>query len=1009
MNLAMGWNRDHSLAPEYLSTAFAALQSLPDASVVVVDLDLRYGYQRSELCGQRLELLEPDRRATGSDLELRGRHKDGTEFPVEVSLSPVETGSGTLISCSLRDVSERKRLEALAGHLAAVVASSSDAIISKTIEGIIVSWNPGAERLYGYTEAEAVSNSISMLVPAGHDDEVASLIRRVVSGESVVHFQTVRQRKDGSSVDVSLTVSAMRDATGRVIGASTIARDITDQKRTEAAIAQARVDIDRYFDLSLDLMAISDDEGNFVRVNPAFAQTLGYTTEEVIERPFTDFIHPDDLERTATQYANQGAGGKAVGFENRYRCKDGSYRWLMWSASPIEDGRIYATARDVTERREMEEELRASREQALEASRLKSEFVANMSHEIRTPLNGVVCMSELLLDTDLTGSQREYAEVAMTSAESLMRVINDILDFSKIEAGKLDIVHDDYAIETMVSEVCEIVALKAHEKQLEVVVSVDPDVPPVARGDGSRVRQVLMNLLGNAVKFTSQGEIVVRVSVSRAPDRSERLRFEVTDTGIGIERGKLARLFRPFSQADATTTREYGGSGLGLAISKQLVELMEGRIGVQSAPGEGSTFWFTLPCERGTAAESGRHHQDLTGVRLLIVDDNATNRGILEQQAAHWGMAPDSASAGCDALELTDRATVAGRPYEIAVIDMHMPGMNGIELARAIKANPRLRSTRLVMLSSSQVPATEARAAGIEAELTKPVRQSRLYNQLVSTLNRRPRALPAAQRPRPPARSTTPPNGRHVLVAEDNEINQFAATQVLEKLGFTVDIASNGREAIAMSGAKRYAAVFMDCQMPEVDGYAATQAIRRREAGEHRTPIVAMTAHTMHGDRAKCLDAGMDDYLAKPLRLDSVAAVCDGLDPSDPFSEALTGADRALFDPAGLLEIASPDEARQLIAMFMEQTMTRLPLLADAVALADHDAVHRIAHGLKGSAATVGAPLIAAVSGSMSEIAERGSLDGIAELHAQLVDAVTETGAPMLAFLAQATGVAALA
>jgi PAS domain S-box-containing protein len=1004
------------------------LESAPDAMVVVdeqgvivlvnAQAEKLFGYERSELLEKRVEMLvpqdaraghadqrsrysaDPHKRGIGTNLDLRGRRKDGTEFPAEVSVTPLITETGTLVSSAIRDISERQRLEALAGHLAAVVESSPEAIISKTVDGTIVSWNPGAERLYGYSEAEIIGKPISTIVPPGHHDEVQSLIKRVFGGERLDdHYAMVRRCKDGSLVDVSLAISAVRDASGRVIGASTIARDITEQKRAAAALAQARADIDRFFALSLDLMMIANDEGHFVRVNPAFERLLGYSPQELIGKPFTDFIHPDDLEPTLQRYSEQTAGGKVNSFENQYRHTDGSYRWVLWSATATEDGLIYATGRDVTERRQMEEDLRASREQALEASRLKSEFVANMSHEIRTPLNGVVCMSELLLETELESDQREYAAVTLTSAEALMRVINDILDFSKIEAGRLDIVDEDYSIETMVSEVCEMVGGKAHEKKLELAVSIGSEVPPVVRGDSNRVRQVLANLLGNAVKFTSDGEIVVRVGVERRPNGIELLRLEVTDTGIGIEREKLARLFRPFSQGDATMTRKYGGSGLGLCIAKQLVELMDGDLGVQSAPGEGSTFWFTLPCERGTAVDPERRVRDLTGTRLLIVDDNATNREILEQQAAHWGLVPDSADGGHSALELMNRAADAGRPYEVAVVDMHMPGMNGLELAHAIKGNPRLRSTRLIMLSSSPVRTSETRSAGIDAELSKPARQSRLYNQLVASLQREPRlSLPEL---RPDTSSAAPATARHVLVAEDNEINQFAATQVLRKLGFTVDIAENGREAIEMSCNNAYTAVFMDCQMPEIDGYAATATIRRREANKRHTPIIAMTAHTMEGDRDKCLAAGMDDYIAKPLRMEKVAEICGRLGERDPAPEAPPTSAPALFDPTGLFEIADADQASRLIWMFIDQTTERLPLLADAIAAADPDAVHQIAHGLKGSSATIGAPRITDRCGALCELTKNGSTDGASDLYSDLVAAVSDTKAPMLAYLDQ--------
>jgi two-component system sensor histidine kinase/response regulator len=1013
------------------------LESAPDAMVVVdeegvialvnAQAETLFGYGRTEMLGQRVEMVVPQGVRPGdADRQLRdsasshapgiesgsdlvGRRKDGTEFPAEVSLSPLITETQTMMSSAIRDVSERKRLEALAGHLAAVVESSPDAIISKTLDGIIVSWSPGAQRLYGYSEAEIKGQPISTIVPAGHDDKVEKLVQRVVAGERLDdHFATVRRRKDGSLVDVSLAISAVRDGSGRVIGVTTTDHDITEQKRAAVALAQARADIDRFFALSLDLMMIANDAGRFVRVNPAFERLLGYSPQELIGQPFTDFIHPDDLEPTLQRYTEQTEGGKLNNFENQYRHNDGSYRWVLWSATATEDGLIYATGRDVTERREMEEALRATREQALEASRLKSEFVANMSHEIRTPLNGVVCMSELLLETELKRDQREYAEVALTSAEALMRVINDILDFSKIEAGRLDILHEDYSVETTVNEVCEIVGGKAHEKKLELAVSISPEVPPIVRGDSNRVRQVLVNLLGNAVKFTTDGEIVVRVGVERIPHAIDRLRLEVTDTGIGIERDKLAGLFLPFSQGDATMTRKYGGSGLGLSIAKQLVDLMGGELAVESAAGEGSTFWFTLPCEPGTAVDPERLVKDLTGTRVLVVDDNATNREIVEQQAAHWGLIPDSADGARQALELMNRATVAGRPYEIAVIDMHMPGMDGMELAQAIKGNPRLRSTRLIMLSSSPVSASEARAAGIEAELAKPVRQSRLYNQLVASMQREPRRSFPKPEPQPDTDTVEVASStlRQVLVAEDNEINQFAATQVLRKLGFTVEIAVNGREAIEMTAHKDYIAVFMDCQMPEVDGYAATATIRRREGDHRHTPIIAMTAHTMGGDREKCLAAGMDDYIAKPLRLDTVADVCAQFGPGRVTdAQAPSTSARSLFDPAGLFEIANADQAAKLIWMFIDQTAERLPLLAAAIATPDAEAVHQIAHGLKGSAATLGAPLITDICGAICEIAKHGSTDGASELYSNLADAVADTKSPMLAYLEQTTHV----
>ena len=976
----------------------ALLEAAPDGIVVVdeqgaivfvnTQTERLFGYDRNELLGQAVEILLP----ADSGGPQAGRRQDGTRFPVEVRHSQLQTEAGVLISSSVRDVSERTQLDGLNSHLAAVVESSSDGIMSTTLGGTILSWNPGAERVYGYAECEVEGQCVSMLAPEGLRQESLLLIGRIAAGEQIDHFETVRRRKDGSLVDVSLTVSAVRDRDGRVIGASASARDITDQKRARGALAQARADIDRFFGLSLDLMVIVDPDGRFARVNPACETILGYAPEELVGSPITDFVHPDDLEATVRKLVAQSAGSRLVGFENRCRHRDGSYRWLLWSGTAVVDGLIYASARDMTRRKQIEQELRTSHEQALEASRLKSEFVANMSHEIRTPLNGVVCMSELLLDTQLSAEQREYAHVVLTSAESLMRVINDILDFSKIEAGKLEVLDEDFSIEAAIGDVCEIVGARAHEKGLELAVRYDAELPAVVRGDGNRVRQVLLNLLSNAIKFTAKGEVVVRAGVERDRAGVEWLRFEVTDTGIGIEPERRDDLFDAFSQGDATITRKYGGSGLGLSIAKQLVGLMGGEIGVLSDSGVGSTFWFTLACRRGTSPETEPPTIDLTGTRVLLVDDSATNREILVKQTLHWGMRPESADDGASALARLRSAAQDGRPYEVAVIDMGMPGMDGLELARAIRNNPRLRSTRLIMLSSSSVRFGEAMTAGIEAMVVKPVRKSRLYHELVTALSRREQVW---QPVLSLERSATPVGSeQRVLVAEDNEVNQFAAAKVLEKLGLIVDIAGNGREAIEMSARESYAAVFMDCQMPVLDGYSAAAAIRSREGSSQHTPIIAMTAHTMEGDREKCLAAGMDDYIAKPLRVEAVMAVRDRAQHLRAGHSEGNERRAPVFDPAVLRKLCGGDGdgAAQILEIFDRNASDSLRELAAAIEAGASREIRELAHRLKGSAATVGAQRIAEICDALCAAAE-GSGDGpmTAALESELASAWTQT------------------
>ena len=1012
------------------------LDAAPDAMVVTdgagriirvnAQTERLFGYGRSELAGQPVDLLlaEPAareharRRARFTDgagaepdraLELTGLRRDGWSFPVEAVLGPLQSDTGVLISTAIRDVSDRKRLEAHASHLAAVVESAVDAIISTTVDGQIVSWNPGAERLYGYCEDEVVGRPLELLIPEQQRGELPALRQRVIAGERVDHHETVRRRRDGSLVDIMVTISALRDRDGRVVGTSTIERDITSAKTAETALAQARKDIDRFFGLALDLMVIVSVDGRFIRVNPAVVETLGYSPEELTGRRFVDLLHPDDVALTLDAFASQAAGKPLVALENRYRCKDGSYRWLLWSATAVEDGMVFATALDVTERRLIEDELRSSRERALEGSRLKSEFVANMSHEIRTPLNGVVSMAELLLDTPLSGEQAEYAQVALTSAEALMRVINDILDFSKIEAGKLEILSEDYSIRAAVEDVVEIAGVGAVDRGLELDVIVEDDVADVLRGDGNRIRQVLTNLVSNAIKFTVAGQVAVTVGVEQvAAGNGEQLRIEVADTGIGIDPERLPALFAPFSQADATTTRRYGGTGLGLCISKQLVELMGGRIGAHSVPGEGSRFWFTVPYEPGAGFGSEMLGSDLTGSRVLVVDDVAADRQAMERRLTGWGISPDSAFDALSALRQLRRATETGRPFEAALIDLSMPEMDGLELARAIKAVPALRSTRLILVTASPVPAVEAEAAGIEAQLVKPVRQSRLYDQLVTILHK-DRAAPALVPAPASDRAAGSAERGHVLLVEDNQVNQFAAVRLLQTLGFRVDVAADGRQAIAMTARTDYAAVFMDCQMPDVDGYTAARVIRRRERlTEGHLPIIALTAHALDGDRQKCVDAGMDDYVAKPLRVQTVKALIDRIpglsagEAAGPEAPATNADDGDLFDPLPLAEIGDPRTESLLVTMFVEQASQRLPALASAIAAADAERVHSVAHVLKGSAATVGATRVSELSRQLCELGDDIASPAAADLHERLADALAQTSAAMNAYVAGA-------
>jgi signal transduction histidine kinase/DNA-binding response OmpR family regulator/HPt (histidine-containing phosphotransfer) domain-containing protein len=634
---------------------------------------------------------------------------------------------------------------------------------------------------------------------------------------------------------------------------------------------------------------------------------------------------------------------------------------------------------------------------AVEAgTRAKGEFLANMSHEIRTPL-GVIGMTELLLNTPLSREQQEYAELIRTSGETLLSLLNDILDFSKIEAQKLSIELLDFDVQETLETTLELLAGRAQAKRIELAGLVAPDVPRRLRGDPARLRQVLTNLVGNALKFTERGEVVVRVSVAEAAAPHVRLRCDVQDTGIGISPEAQARLFQAFTQADGSTSREYGGTGLGLAISKRLVELMGGQIGVSSTPGVGSIFWFTVLLEQSAhgPAPSVDPKRDLADLRVLIVDDNATNRLILEHHTQLWRMQSRSAANGAEALRMVIEA--AARPFDLAILDMQMPDMDGLTLARTIRALPATVGTRLVMLTSLGEGLTQAdlEAAGIAVCLAKPVRQSRLFDTLATALGRRGPAEDANGRVA--ASAPRPLRPLRILLAEDNVINRQVAVGQLRRLGHEADVVASGVEVLEALARTPYDVILMDCQMPEMDGYEAAREIRRRERESRRPPvhIVAMTASAMQGDREKCLEAGMNDYVSKPVREAVLAEALNRCRPPGesaavaaspaPTMDPAAGSDERPVDLDQFTAIAAGDaeQIRQLVAFYFEQAEEILRLLRVAVEAGAAADIARLAHKLAGSSATCGIRAIAAPLRTLERQAEIGNLDGAAALAAQ--------------------------
>ncbi|MBW3651755.1 MAG: response regulator, partial [Actinobacteria bacterium] len=780
------------------------------------------------------------------------------------------------------DELELRSASLASARLASVVESSVDAIISKHLDGTITSWNRAAESLYGYTAEEAIGRSVSMLVPPERPDEENWILDRIRRGESVSDHKTTRVTKSGRAVTVVLTVSPILDASGAVVGASSIGHDVSERERAEELLrqqAESLRELGELLELTHDAIIVRDAGGRISFWNAGAQRRYGWSSEEAVGRVShelldTEFPLPlDDIEVILV------ADGRWEG-ELVHSTRDGrrihvASRWALRPGAGARQEAVLEINTDITAQKRAQRELTGAKEEAERANRAKSEFLANMSHEIRTPMNGVIGMTGLLLDTDLTAEQREYAETVRGSADALLTIINDILDFSKIEAGRMELEEIDFDLLRAVEEVADLLAERAERKGLEMMVAVAPGTPRTVKGDPGRLRQILINLVGNAIKFTDSGEVVVRVAPDGQDAEAMSVRFEVQDTGIGIRPEVSDRLFTSFSQADVSTTRRYGGTGLGLAICRQLSELMGGQIGVESEPGRGSTFWFTVRLRQATEAPTASPRRAaLRGLRVLAVDDNATNRAILGENLTSWGMRASCAAGAGEALEALRAAAAEGDPFCLAVLDYHMPEMDGMDLARAVRADPALETVRLVMLTSSgkRGDAGAAKQAGIEAFLTKPVRQSALYDCLATVLGREG---PRDQMPMVTRFSLEETNARargHLLVVEDNVVNQKVATRMLEKLGYRVDLAANGLEAVEAVSRIPYGAVLMDCQMPEMDGYEATAQIRRLGGERARVPIIAMTAGAMREDEERCLAAGMDDFVAKPVDGDRLAS-----------------------------------------------------------------------------------------------------------------------------------------
>ncbi|HQY57540.1 MAG: response regulator [Nitrospira sp.] len=761
-----------------------------------------------------------------------------------------------------------------------------------------------------------------------------------------------------------------------------------------------------------------DRHGNLVYVNPAMADVLCRFGYDLAGKPD---ILPDDLPALAATCLLEGRTLTSQDVVRGEAC----FSWTLCPvpshelvrAFAIDLGEVHATHRalnDIADRlRESNRQLDQALQQAQAAARAKSAFLAMITHELRTPMNGVIGMASLMLDTSLTEEQRSFTHTIQQCGEAQLSLINDVLECSKIEAGKLELENIDFQLRTTVEDVLAQFAERAQRKGLEITGLVHAAVPNALRGDPGRLRQILTNFVGNAIKFTERGEVTLQAFLESDSPSGVTIRFEVTDSGIGISEDVQARLFQAFTQADSSTTRKYGGTGLGLAISKQLVELMRGKVGLRSKPGQGTTFWCTaLFQKQAVCTPAIVPSVELSGRRILIVDDNESNRRLLHHLVSGWGMLDGQARDADEALQMLEQAAEAGTPYDAAVLDMLMPGKDGLQLAQDIRAHRHGAGVRLIVLTSLIQPghAERARRAGFTAYLTKPVRHDQLLGCLRVVFGLQPHATFAATST--PAESTISPSliTRHtlaeqrvrprVLVAEDNVVNQKLAVRMLERLGYQPDVVSNGQEAVAAFTRETYAAIVMDCQMPTMDGYEATRHIREEEqrADSSKTrahvPIIALTANAMPGDRERCKASGMDDYLAKPVKTDDLGRILERWVPLAPLDAApapippreMTKTDASVFDASTMLANIGGDVELfdQLIRLFLERHRSMVQEIETAIKQGNAVVLERAAHSLKGTAGNLCAPDVVLLSSQLEAIGRLGTLAEAPTLLAQL-------------------------
>ena len=817
--------------------------------------------------------------------------------------------------------------------------------------------------------------------PAEHAQKYQRDDQRILKTGQILDTVEANQNPDGSKIYVHVVKTPITNLEGEIIGIQGIFWDVTNRKKIEEELAYERDLLRMLLENIPDHIYFKDSQSRFMKVSRGLASLFGAkSTDELIGKSDFDFF-AEDHARAAYEDEQKimRTGQPVIAKPEKETWPDGRESWALTTKMPLrnKDGAIIGTfgiSKDITALEKAQSELQVARDAALESTRLKSEFLANMSHEIRTPMNAIIGMTGLLLETEISLEQRDFVETVRASADALMTIINDILDFSKIEAGKMVLETVDFDMVELLEGTAELVVAKAHGKGIELVSWVQQDVPSRLRGDPGRLRQILANLLSNAVKFTDQGEVVMRVEKEGETDTQVQLRFSVRDTGIGIPREAQEMIFQSFTQADGSTTRKYGGTGLGLAISRQLVGIMHGQIGVESEQGKGSCFWFVIPLEKqpvGAHDLTKQRKENLVGLRALIVDDNATNRRLLEYQLGLFSMKTAQVCGGREALQAMREAAQAGHPYALVILDHQMPEMDGVTLVRIIKSDPAISNARLVMLTSlgHRLEPAQIKELALAAYLIKPVKQSRLGDCLAEVMGLAANEGAAITAANPNENKPQRPTSFRVLVAEDNPVNQKVILRQLKKLGCTADAVANGFEVVESLNRIPYDIILMDCQMPEMDGYEAARRIRKREADRRDSAqvapcyIIALTANALAGDRQKCLDAGMNDYISKPVHLNELQSALErATTAASPMGVLPFSSQRLSMEAWRDLGIADSVEAvSELLDLFRKDGALRVQQLSTAAAGKDIAQWLAAAHSFKGSSSNLGARNLAAL------------------------------------------------